>query len=111
LHQMFEQAYLDYFKIQDEIAERIRILGGYVNFVATERIQALNTNLHDQNTSDKEIIQSAIECHDMNAQLAEECVKTASKYEDLVSEDLCVSLISMYQKFGWMLRSLLSQRS
>ncbi len=108
VHKLTEGQYQNQAEAIDEIAERVRALGGIApislkDILADSNIAELTTANQEQDFLVSQLVAS-------NQTLAEKATKAAKKLEelgDLYSHDMVVQRIGAHEKAAWMLHSQL----
>lgn len=106
LHTLFEEHYTELFAALDEIAERIRAIGSYVEPLQVDAgLQAIQAdNAADARAS--QMIEHLISLHEAVIKAASKAKELADDADDDASEDLMIGRITIHQKTLWMLKSL-----
>jgi starvation-inducible DNA-binding protein len=105
LHKEFEALYDGLAEDIDEVAERIRALGGIASgsmaqFVKDTRLQ------EDSGVPEaKDMVRKLLSDYETVIRTLREIAGTAGRYSDAVTEDFCVGMMGKYEKTAWMLRS------
>jgi len=113
LHEMFEQQYEFVDGVFDEIAERLRTLGGaaYIQPSHLEQDSHLtpaSTRMHSMHA--KEIVQAiAVDTEGVVVSLREALNQLEKQGEDHGTMDLLASTLRKHEKHVWMLRAHLGQ--
>jgi starvation-inducible DNA-binding protein len=107
LHAMFELQYTELATAVDEIAERIRALGGrapgsYKEFGALTSVPEA-----EGAPSATDMIRALVADHETVARVARSVFPTVEGASDEVSADLLTQRMQVHEKTAWMLRSLL----
>lgn len=103
LRTLFGQQYTQLNQISDEIAERVRMLGGIAIGSLHEVLQF--TRLEEQPGLAPDILHLLADHEACIRFLREDARKCAIEYEDEGTLDLLVSTIRPHEKMAWMLRS------
>lgn len=108
LHQMFEQQYTELATANDEVAERIRALGGQApgslaQFLSLTRIQE-ETGV----PSAEGMIAQLLSAQETVVRTAREVFPAADDAGDEATADLLTQRIQIHEKTAWMLRSMIS---
>lgn len=107
-HLFFEKQYEDLADAIDEIAERIRALGFYVEatFSAFQKL----TSLREENKILKpiEMVHHILLGHESVIRIARRVAKMAEEENDPATVDLAGKRLTSHEKFAWMARSQLS---
>jgi starvation-inducible DNA-binding protein len=107
LHLLFEKQYEDLAEAVDEVAERIRALGFYVD--ASFSAFREKTRIPDDSKIlvINEMLQQLISAHEMVCRHGRTVVRLAEKGEDAGTVDLLGRRLASHEKMIWMLRSSL----
>lgn len=105
LHKLLEEQYQDLTESIDEIAERIRALGEFVNgnLSAFDHLSSMSDA--EVGASSEKIIQDLIEDNLNMSALLEKTAEIAATLGDKGTEDLLIGRIQAHQKNAWMLKS------
>ena len=105
LHLLFEKHYEEMADAVDEIAERVRSLGLYVesSFSTFQR----RTQIKDskQVVSAETMILELLEGHEAISRMGRPLIHRFQELSDDVSSDLLIKRLSFHEKAAWMLRS------
>jgi starvation-inducible DNA-binding protein len=107
LHQAFEEQYDGLFKAVDDIAERVRALGGYP--IGGLRTLAEQAGMEEfkHPVAAKDFVAGLIVAHEKTIRDAAELRDAAGAANDLETQDLAIERIKSHQKTVWMLNSYL----
>lgn len=107
LHKLFEEQYEELNALVDEIAERVRAIGGKP--VATLAGFLKNTTLREgtEALDAKGMISQLLNDHEAVVRGLQECVETAEREKDAGSVDLLTDAVKKHEKFAWMLKASL----
>lgn len=105
LHDLFQKIYEDHFEGQDELAERIKAIGGHAEGMLSAMVSRSKVNEHDGHASDREMIEAMLQAQETLAETLAGASDIAASHGDKLTEDLCVSRGQTHEKFAWMLRS------
>ncbi len=109
LHKFFESQYETLDEIIDEVAERVRSLGGVSlgsmsEFIKLTRIKEQPGQFLQAQT----MIQNLLENHEAIVRFLREDVETcANKHKDAGTSDFLTGLMEQHEKTAWMLRATL----
>lgn len=103
LHAMFQDIYEDHFVAQDDLAERVRMLGGHAEGQLAGMIARSKVDEHDGHATDKEMIKMLADAQRTVAATLSGVAEIAAKHGDLLTEDLCISRGQVHEKFAWLL--------
>lgn len=110
LHKFFQSLYEELNEYVDDIAERIRTLGG--NAIATLKEFLENTRLkeHPGEYPDAKTMLSNLlnDYETIIRNLRNDITTVSEKYQDLGTADFLTELMEKHEKTAWMLRSFLS---
>lgn len=105
LHILFEKHYEELAGALDEIAERIRALGFYVD-ASFEAFQKLNSLENvDKVMSAQEMLKHLLKGHEQLIRESRLLSGKAEKANDPATVDLMGRRLNVHEKFAWMLRS------
>ncbi|GBD03065.1 General stress protein 20U [bacterium HR19] len=100
LHKLFEKIYEELNEFVDDIAERIRTLGGHPPSTLKEFLELAKLKEHPGTYPDaKTMIKNLLEDHEF-------IIKEVDK-ADIGTADLLTEILRSHEKTAWMLRSLL----
>ena len=105
LHLLFEKQYEELAEAVDEIAERIRALGFYVDACFSSFREA--TSIKDENKvlNTREMLTSLVEGHEAMIRNARKVAEIGDKDGDFASVDMLGRHLGAHEKMVWMLRS------
>ena len=107
LHLLFEKHYEELADAVDEIAERIRALGFYVD-ASTEGYKKLSSIKETGKILPKfEMLKELIEGHELIMREGRNLASLAEKHGDQATVDLMARRLGFHEKAAWMLRSQL----
>jgi starvation-inducible DNA-binding protein len=105
LHDFFQKIYEDHFEGQDELAERIKALGGHADGTLAGMVARSKVKEHDGTASDREMIAKMLEAQQTIAATLAQSGEVAADAGDTLTEDLCIARGQVHEKFAWMLRA------
>ncbi len=108
LHDLFQTIYEDHFTAQDDLAERIKALGGHAEGVLAGMLTRSKVSEADGVPSAQEMIRLMKEAQETLAETVAGAGELAAKQGDTLTEDLCIARGQTHEKFAWMLRAHLS---
>lgn len=103
LHILFDTQYKQLNDISDEIAERVRMVGGVAMGSFAEYLT--HTRLEDRPAEVPDILHLLADHETIIRYLHEDIRKCNDEFEDEGTSDLLVSVMRMHEKMAWMLRS------
>ena len=105
LHDLFQKIYEDHFEAQDELAERMKALGSYVDGRLSNMLELSKVNECKEKISDVEMIKSMLNAQETISLTISGASDIAATNGDKLTEDICVERGRVHEKFAWMLRS------
>lgn len=108
LHDLFQKIYEDHFQAQDDLAERIKAIGGHAEGTLAGMINRSKVEEHVGHASDVEMINTMAGAQEIVAQTLIGACDVAAIGNDKLTEDLCIGRAREHQKFAWMLKSHIS---
>ncbi|MEL6207387.1 MAG: DNA starvation/stationary phase protection protein [Pseudomonadota bacterium] len=105
LHALFQNIYEDHFEGQDELAERIKALGGHAEGTLAGMLERSKVSEHAGTATDKEMIAKLLEAQQTVAATLAQTGEMSADHGDTLTEDLCISRGTAHEKFAWMLRA------
>lgn len=108
LHALFQEIYEDHFTAQDDLAERIKALGGFANGNLAQMVS--NSTISEQNgqASPTQMIEKMATAQDQLAQSLVSLATIADADGDKLTEDLAIARGQTHEKFAWILKSHLA---
>jgi len=103
LHILFDSQYKQLNDISDEIAERVRMVGGIAIGSFAEFLS--HSQLKEQSTEVPDILHLLADHETIIRNLHEVIRKCNDEYQDEGTSDLLVSVMRMHEKMAWMLRA------
>ncbi|MCB0036174.1 MAG: DNA starvation/stationary phase protection protein [Anaerolineales bacterium] len=111
LHELLEQQYNDLQLQADEIAERVRMLGGDALGTMTEFMD--HTRLEEEpgeNPDSEELLMRLLHDHEtLITNLRHDIEASTADYQDDGTADLLTALLRAHEKMAWMIRATLNQ--
>jgi starvation-inducible DNA-binding protein len=108
LHKFFEGQYDQTSADIDEIAERIRALGGKAVATITEFLQHTRLEEHSGEYPDsKSMVGNLVADHQTIIQNIRKDIKSCEQHNDVGTEDFLTGMLEKHEKTAWMLRSVL----
>jgi starvation-inducible DNA-binding protein len=103
LYLLFETQYKQLNEITNQVAERVRMLGGLA-IASFEKILR-NTRIEEQPADVPEVLHLLADHETLIRFIREDIRQCAEEYEDEGTIELLVSVLSMHEKLAWMLRA------
>ena len=109
LHKFFESQYEELNEVVDEVAERVRALGGKALGTVTEFLKHTRQKEHPgQSASSLEMVKFLLIGHEAIIQSLRVDLETcADKFHDIGTNDFLTGLMERHEKMAWMLRAML----
>ena len=105
LHDLFQKIYEDHFKAQDDLAERIKAIGGHAEGTLSGMIKRSKVDEYAGYANDIDMIKIMADAQETVAQTLIGACDVAAEAADKLTEDLCVGRAREHQKFAWKLKS------
>ena len=105
VHELFQKIYEDHFVAQDELAERIKAIGGHANGMLAKMVSDSKVLECDGKISDKEMIKLLAEAETTVASTLSGVAAIAEKNGDLLTQDLAITRGQVHEKYAWLLSS------
>ena len=105
LHTLFQDIYEDHFAAQDELAERIKAVGGHAEATLSSIVARTSVREHSGRANDVVMVEHMADTQDALAATLSASASRAAKLGDPLTEDLCIGRGRQHEKFAWMLRS------
>ena len=108
LHKFFESQYEELNEVVDEVAERVRALGGTPLGSLTEFLKQARLKEHPgQSASTHEMVKNLLTSHESIIQsLRVDLEISADKFHDIGTSDFLTGVMEQHEKMAWMLRAL-----
>jgi starvation-inducible DNA-binding protein len=103
LHDLFQKIYEDHFEGQDDLAERIKALGGHAEGRHSEYLKRSAVSECDGHKSDREMVQALKADQETVSATLRALAEFADKQGDIVTNDLAIERARTHDKFAWML--------
>ncbi|MCL4229120.1 DNA starvation/stationary phase protection protein [Candidatus Dependentiae bacterium] len=106
LHDFFRQQYEDVFSFVDDVAERVRTLGGdslgsMTKFLATTHLKEAPGKL----LTSQEMLRILLEDHEAVICTLREYIDESAKVGDMGTNNFLTDLMEKHEKIAWMIRS------
>ncbi|MEO0991192.1 MAG: DNA starvation/stationary phase protection protein [Pseudomonadota bacterium] len=105
LHDLFQNIYEDHFQAQDDLAERLKAIGGHAEGTLAGMVARSKVQEHDGNATDKVMIQTMLDAQQTLASTLAGAGEVAASHGDTLTEDICISRGQTHEKFAWFLRA------
>lgn len=103
LHDLFQEIYEDHFEGQDDLAERIKALGGHAEGQLATMVERSKVKEHDGHARDADMIAYMLDAQRTVIDTLAGCGEVAAGHGDTLTEDLCIERGRQHEKFAWML--------
>lgn len=105
LHTLFEAQYTELATAVDEIAERIRSVGGFApgSFSAFAELSAVEEETGQPDA--KVMIRNLLKDQEAVSEIARKVIEAAEEVRDQATADLATRRLDVHEKHAWMLRS------
>tara|TARA_B100000927_G_C16207065_1_gene366000 strand:- start:82 stop:552 length:471 start_codon:yes stop_codon:yes gene_type:complete len=105
LHNLFQEIYEDHFAAQDELAERMRALGSFVDGNLSSMVNQSKVTECESQISAVDMIKNMMNAQETLASTNAGTSDIAASHGDKLTEDLCIERGQVHEKFAWMLRA------
>ena len=105
LHNLFQEIYEDHFAAQDELAERMRALGSFVDGNLASMVNQSKVTECESQISAVDMIKNMVNAQETLGSTNAGASDIAASHGDKLTEDLCIERGQIHEKFAWMLRS------
>ena len=108
LHKFFESQYDELNDVVDEVAERVRALGGKALGSLTEFLKQTRLKVHpEKSVSALEMVKNLLLSHESIIQSLRVDLETCGeKFHDAGTNDFLTGLMEQHEKMAWMLRAM-----
>ncbi|TVP73034.1 MAG: DNA starvation/stationary phase protection protein [Rhodobacteraceae bacterium] len=105
LHALFQTIYEDHFAAQDDLAERIKALGGHAEGQLAAMLKRSKVVEHDGHAKAEAMIDALAKAQETLAATLAGTASVAEEHGDLLTQDLCIARGQTHEKFVWLLRA------
>lgn len=109
LHALFQEIYEDHFTAQDDLAERVKAIGGHAKGKLSEMVEASKVDEHDGHATAEEMVAILADAQHTIAATLAATAAVASGHGDLRTEDICIGRGQTHEKFAWLLNAHLGR--
>lgn len=110
LHELFQSQYEELDEAIDEVAERIKMLGGISIGTMDEFLKASILEEHPETIpSEEDMIEHLLEDHEKIIKALRKNIEICEEHNDPGSAELLTDRIRKHEKNAWMLRSFLNE--
>jgi starvation-inducible DNA-binding protein len=103
LHELFGKIYADHFEAVDELAERVRALGGHAEGRYSEFLKRSGVKESDGRLSDVKMIGELRDDERRLSSTLRTLVDVADEHDDVVTADMATKRAETHDNFAWML--------
>lgn len=103
LHALFQTIYEDHFIAQDDLAERVRAVGGHADGMLSEMVKVSKVDEHNGHAKAEEMIAVLAAAQRTVAATLAGAAAVADKHGDLLTQDLCIARGQTHEKFAWLI--------
>ncbi len=108
LHALFQQVYEDHFTAQDDLAERVKALGGHAEGQLAGMLKRSKVAEHDGHATAEQMVETLAKAQATIAATLAGTAAVAEEHGDLLTQDLAVARGQVHEKFAWLLRAHLA---
>lgn len=108
LHALFQTIYEDHFTAQDDLAERVKALGGHAEGQLAGMLKRSKIAEHDGHASAEEMVRILADAQTALASTLGGLAALAESHGDLLTQDLAIGRAQTHEKFAWLLRAHLA---
>ena len=105
LHDLFQKIYEDHFEAQDDLAERIKALGGHAEGRLSVHLKRSKIEECDGHVASDAMVEKLAADQEVLAGTLSALADAAEKNGDLLTQDLAIARGQTHEKFAWMLRA------
>lgn len=105
LHELFEKIYTDHFKAQDDLAERVKALGGHAEGQLAGMLQRSKVAEVAGVPAADQMIRTMLDAQRTLAATLAGTAAVAERHGDLLTQDLAIARAQVHEKFAWFLRA------
>lgn len=103
LQDLFQKMYEDHFIVQDDLAERVKVLDAHAEGTLAGMLTRSKVKEHDGHATDKEMIKAMQIAQETLAATLAGAGAIAADHGDTLTEDLCIARGRTHEKFAWFL--------
>jgi starvation-inducible DNA-binding protein len=105
LHALFQEIYEDHFSAQDELAERIKAIGGHADGRLSKSLETSSLDECDGRVTAREMVEHLANDQRLISASLTDLAGVAETENDIVTNDLAIARAAVHDKFTWMLRA------
>jgi starvation-inducible DNA-binding protein len=103
LHDLFGKIYTEHFTAFDEVAERVKALGGHAEGRFAEYLKISSVKESDGRLSSTDMIAALRDDQRKLSATFRQLAEIAEKHDDMVTNDMAIARAEAHDKFAWML--------
>ncbi len=105
LHDLFQKIYEDHFTAQDDLAERVKALGGHAEGQLAGMLKRSKVGEHDGHATAEVMVETLAKAQETVAATLAGVASVAEEHGDLLTQDLAIARGQVHEKFAWLLRA------
>lgn len=105
LHALFQTIYEDHFNAQDDLAERVKALGGHAEGRPSAWLARSAVRESDGKLDDRAMVAALAADQETLSATLTALAGLAERHGDMVTNDLAIERAGDHDKFAWMLRA------
>ena len=105
LHDLFQKIYEDHFTAQDDLAERVKALGGHAEGQMAGMLKRSKVGEHDGHATAEVMVETLAKSQETVAATLAGVASVAEEHGDLLTQDLAIARGQVHEKFAWLLRA------
>lgn len=105
LHALFQTIYEDHFTAQDDLAERVKALGGHAEGQLAGMLKRSKIAEHDGHATAEQMVEMMAKAQETVAATLAGTAAIAEENGDLLTQDLAIARGQAHEKFAWLLRA------
>ncbi len=105
LHTLFQEIYEDHFRAQDDLAERLRALGEFIDGRYSEYLKVSAVKECIGEIPALKMVRTLADDQRLLSDNLNKLAQTADDLRDVVTHDLAIERAAVHNKFEWMLRA------
>jgi starvation-inducible DNA-binding protein len=103
LHALFGQIYQEHFAAMDELAERVKALGGHAEGRFADFLARSSLKEHDGQATAQEMLRALQADQASLSKTLTDLAGIAEEADDVVTNDMAIARAEAHDKFAWML--------
>lgn len=103
LHELFQEIYEDHFQAQDDVAERLKAIGGHAEGQLAGMLNRSKVAEHDGHATAEEMVKTLSDAQKTIAATLAGGAELADEKGDVATHDLLIERQQVHEKFAWIL--------